>query len=36
MAIEIFNDKVINKKAIDELSKEEADELMEILSRAGY
>lgn len=36
MALEIFTDKVINKKAIDELTKEEADQLMEILSKAGY
>jgi hypothetical protein len=32
----MFNDKVINKKAIDELTDAEADELMEILSKAGY
>lgn len=34
--MELFNDKIINKKAIEDLTDDEADELMEILSKAGY
>jgi hypothetical protein len=37
MAIDnFFNDKIINKKAMDDLTEEELDQLMEILSEAGY
>lgn len=32
----MFDEKVINKKAIEEMTEEELDQLMEILSEAGY
>lgn len=35
--MELFsNDNLINKKAIDDLTEEELDQLMIILSEAGY
>lgn len=34
--MELFGDKVINKMAIQDLTDEEADKLMELLSEAGY
>lgn len=36
MDLELFDEKVINKKALDDLSEEELDQLMIILSNAGY
>jgi hypothetical protein len=36
MALELFGEDVINEKALDDLSEEELNQLMIILSNAGY